>query len=113
MVLSPWMTLVSIGVMVGVGCLVRGLNRKSRRLGEELSGHNDRISSAMVERLSGIRLLKLAASEKREVANLRDLSRQIKMDSYDLSRIRARMTRPKARRARHPSQGPRTKSLPS
>lgn len=91
LVLAPGMTFFAISIMACVGFILKSRIRKSNRIGNELSRHNERISSAIVERLSGIRLLKLCATENREVKHIKGLSEKIKTNSYSLGIIAATM----------------------
>ena len=90
-ILSPGMTLLAVVIMVGIGMVLRSRIRKSSRIGLEVSECNEEISSSVVERLDGIRLLKLAATEENETAFIRGLSEKIRLRTYNLVKIRAKM----------------------
>jgi ABC-type multidrug transport system fused ATPase/permease subunit len=91
MLISPGMTLFAVCIMGGVGAILKSRITKSGQIGIELSKNNEAISSSVVERLSGIRLLKLSATEESETDRIRELSEKIRMNSYHLAKIRARM----------------------
>jgi ABC-type multidrug transport system fused ATPase/permease subunit len=74
-----------------VGAILKSRIRRSEQIGNEVSKHNESISSSIVERLTGVRHLKLSATEKREIGLINDFSEKIKIDSYRLTRIRARI----------------------
>jgi len=91
LILSPGMTLFAIGIMGCVGIILKSLITKSGEIGEEVSKYNEKISSSIVERLSGIRLLKLSATENSETDFIKGFSEKVKINTYDLVKIRARM----------------------
>ena len=62
-----------------VGFILKSRIKKSGEIGNFLSEFNDRISSAIIERLNGIRLIKLSATEEREKERIRDLSEEIRI----------------------------------
>jgi len=90
-VLSPGMTLFAVGVMACVGVILRSRITKSGQIGEKVSRYNEGISSAIVERLNGMRLLKLSGTEKQEIDFIKELAEKIKLNSFNLGRIMARM----------------------
>ncbi|MEW6664755.1 MAG: ABC transporter ATP-binding protein [Thermodesulfobacteriota bacterium] len=87
LLLSWGMTLFALAIMGTVGWILRSRISKSREVGVEISKYNDGISSAIVERLNGIRLLKLSATEERENEHIRVLSDKIRDYSYELGKI--------------------------
>lgn len=89
--LFPMMTVFAMAIMGGLGMILKSRIKKSERIGLRISEHNEKISSAIIERLSGIRLLKLSGSEEKESTRIRDVSESIKEDTYNIFRIRARM----------------------
>jgi subfamily B ATP-binding cassette protein MsbA len=91
LLLSPGMTLFAMGVIGCVGLVLRTRIRKSRRIGGEVSKYNDIISASIVERLNGVRLLKLSASEDSEAAFVKGLSEKIRTNTYQLGRIKAKI----------------------
>lgn len=91
LVLSPGMTLFAVGIMGCVGLLLKSRISESGTIGHIVSRYNEKISGSIVERLNGIRLLKLAATEEEEAGLIRDLSEEIKINTYGIAKIRARM----------------------
>lgn len=89
--LSFGMTLFALAIMGCVGVALRSRVSKSLRIGLDLSGYNERMSSTVIERLNGIRLIKLAATEIKETEFIKTLTRKIKINNYTLERIRARV----------------------
>ena len=90
-ILSHWMTVFALGIMGCVAFILKSKIKKSAIVGGEVSKYNDIISSSIIERLNGIRLIKLAATEENEIDRIRDLSNKIKYNTYDLAKIRAKM----------------------
>ena len=90
-VLTPRMTLFAIAIMGCVGLILRSRVRKSGEIGLEVSRHNEKIASSIVERLNGMRLLKTSATEEVEADFVEKLSEKIKIETYSLARIKARM----------------------
>ncbi|MBW2064568.1 MAG: ABC transporter ATP-binding protein [Deltaproteobacteria bacterium] len=91
MILSPGMTIFAMAIMGCVGMVLRSRIRRSGEIGVKVSEYNEKISNSIVERLNGIRLLKLASTEEKESNFVKDLSEKIKLNTFDLARIRARM----------------------
>ncbi len=91
LLLSPGMTFFAMGVMGCVGVVLRSRIRKSSRIGTEVSKYNEIISASIVERLNGVRLLKLSASEDSEAAFVKGLSEKIRTNTYKLGRIKAKI----------------------
>jgi len=91
MILSPGMTIFAMAIMGCVGMVLRSRIRKSGEIGIKVSEYNEKISNSIVERLNGIRLLKLSSTEEKESDFIKDLSEKIKLNTFDLARIRARM----------------------
>jgi len=91
MILSPGMTIFAIAIMSCVGVVLRSRIRRSGEIGIKVSEYNEKISNSIVERLNGIRLLKLSSTEEKESKFVKDLSEKIKLSTYHLARIRARM----------------------
>lgn len=91
MLLSPGMTAFAILIMGFVGLILKSRIAKSGEIGREVSRYNEKISSSIVERLNGIRLIKLSAMEDKEVEFVKSLSDRIRLHTYDLARIRAKM----------------------
>lgn len=89
--LSPGMTLFALSIMACVGIILKSRITRSGEVGNKVSEYNERISSAIVERLNGIRFIKVSATEEKEIELIKRLSQKIKRSKYDLSRIRARM----------------------
>ncbi|MFC1824748.1 ABC transporter ATP-binding protein [Thermodesulfobacteriota bacterium] len=89
--LSPGMTLFAIAIMLCVGLVLKTLISRSAEIGTEVSKYNEKISFSIVERLNGIRLLKLSGTEKKESEFIKGLSEKIRMNTFDIARIRARM----------------------
>lgn len=91
LLLSPGMTLFAISIMSFVGIILRSRIQKSGELGKKVSKFNKNISSAIVERLGGIRLIKLSSTERKESDFIKGLSERIRLNSYEIAVIRARM----------------------
>ncbi|MBW2029643.1 MAG: ABC transporter ATP-binding protein [Deltaproteobacteria bacterium] len=89
--LSPGMTLFAMGIMGCVGLVLKSRITRSGEIGLEVSKYNDKISASVVERLNGIRLIKLSATEEEEIRSIRGFSEKIRENTYKLARIRARM----------------------
>jgi ABC-type multidrug transport system fused ATPase/permease subunit len=89
--LFPLVTVLTLAIVGVLGLVMKSRIAKSRNIGLRVSAHNQRISSAIVERLGGIRLLKLSGTEEKESALIKEISESIKRDTYNLFRIRARM----------------------
>ena len=89
--LSPGMTLLALVIMGGVGMTFKSLITRTGRIGKKISEYNERISAAILERLNGIRLLKLSSTEEKEKEFVDGLSRNILLSTYDTSKIKARM----------------------
>jgi subfamily B ATP-binding cassette protein MsbA len=89
--LSPGMTVLAMGIMGVVGMTFRSLITRTGRIGKKISEYNERISAAILERLNGIRLLKLSSTEEKEKEFVHGLSRNILLSTYDTSKIKARM----------------------
>jgi ABC-type multidrug transport system fused ATPase/permease subunit len=85
------MTLFALVILGCIGLILRSRISTSGEIGMRVSEDNEKIASAIVDRLQGIRLLKLAATEERENAFVRELSEKIRRNMYALSRIRAKM----------------------
>ncbi len=91
LLLSPGMTLFALVIMGCVGIVLRSSIRKSGDIGDEISKYNEEIAFSIVERLNGIRLIKLFATEDQEANFIKSLSEKIKRNTYNLAKIRARM----------------------
>jgi len=91
LVLSPGMSLFSLVMMACIGGIFRTRFTRSADIGKEVSSLNEKISSSILERLSGIRLLKMSCTEEDEKSLVQGLSNRIRSDSYTLSKIRARI----------------------
>lgn len=91
LVLSPWMTLFSILMMGLLGFTFRSLITRTARLGRKVSEFNEKIASSILERLNGIRLLKLSSTEEREQRFIQQLSESIRFNMYHISKIKAKM----------------------
>ncbi len=91
LILSPGMTVFAMVIMGFVGLILKSRIKKSGEIGSEVSKFNNRIASSLIERLNGIRLLMLSATVEKEASFIRGLSEKIKIDSYQLSKIKAKM----------------------
>lgn len=91
LVLSPWMTLFSLLMMGMLGFTFRAMFTRTAALGRNVSEFNEKISSAILERLNGIRLLKLSSTEEREQQFIKELSEHIKINMYHISVLKAKM----------------------
>lgn len=91
LMLSTGMTLFACAIMACVGVILRSRIRRSGVIGDELSRFNDRITAAIVERLNGVRFIKLSATEDIEAQLIRNLSHEIRARAYSLSKIKAKM----------------------
>ena len=89
--MSPGMTLFAIGIMLCVGLILRSRISRSGEIGVDLSRQNEKISSAIVERLNGIKLLKLSTTEEMETEFIRTIAERIRFHSYNLAKIKARI----------------------
>jgi len=90
-ILSTGMTLFAMVIMGGVGLLLRSKIKKSNDIGIDISRYNEKISFSIMERLNGIRFLKLAATETKEIAFIKSLSEKIKSNTCELAKLRAKM----------------------
>jgi len=91
LLLSWGMTLFAMGIMACVGFVLKSRIKKSGEIGNYVSEFNEKIASAIVERLNGIRLIKLSAKEEKERKRIYDLSEEIRRNTFHLAKIRARM----------------------
>ena len=89
--LSPWMTLFTLIMMGLLGFTFRSLITKTAKLGQRVSEANEKISSSILERLNGIRLVKLSSTEEREQRFVQELSESIRSHTYNISTIKAGM----------------------
>ncbi len=91
LLLSPGMTLFGMAILGCVGLILRSRITRSGEIGIKVSQYNEKIASSILERLNGIRLLKLSATERNETRFVGNLSEKIKFSTYSLAKIRARM----------------------
>lgn len=91
LVLEYSITLLAMAVIGSVGLIMKSRIAKSGLLGIRVSKFNADISFAIVERLNGVRLLKLTASEDKEIRFVQKISDGIKLSIYRIARIGARM----------------------
>ena len=91
LLMSPGMTLFAMTIMGCVAIVLKSRITRSRGIGGEVSKYNEMISSSIIERLHGIRLLKLSAKEKDEAKLIEKLSEKIRDNSYALMKIKARI----------------------
>ncbi|MFC1521608.1 ABC transporter ATP-binding protein [Elusimicrobiota bacterium] len=86
------MTLLAAAVVAGMGLLIRAQMSYSAMLGKEITNHNNWFSTALIERLNGIRLIKLAVAEDRESAKFSEITDGLLFRNYRLARIGARIS---------------------
>ncbi|RJR38283.1 MAG: ABC transporter ATP-binding protein [Desulfobacteraceae bacterium] len=91
LILSWGMTLFAMAILASVGLVLRSRIAYSEKIGKKVSARNEEISSSMVERLTGIRLLKLLATERSEIDLVSGISKKIRSDMYELSKIKAKL----------------------
>lgn len=91
LIFSFQMTLLAACIIGCVGFVLKSRYTKTSEIGTEVSRFNKTISSAIVERLNGIRLIKLSAKEKDETRKIKALSEEIQLNNYHISKIRAKM----------------------
>lgn len=91
LILSWGMTLFAMTILLCVGLVLRSRIAYSEKIGKKVSARNEEMASSMVERLSGIRLLKLLATEKSEIDHVMGISQKIRYDMYELSKIKAKL----------------------
>ena len=89
--LSRGMTFTAIGIMTGVALMLRFRIAKSEEIGRKVSRYNEEISSAIIERLNGIRFVKLSATEDRELGFVANLSQKIRQHNVAIARIQGWM----------------------
>lgn len=90
MLLSPGMTLCAIVIMGCVALVLKPRIAESGEVGKRVSEYNERTSNSIVERLNGMRLIKLSGTEQREADHVGSLSEEIMQNSYHIIRIRAK-----------------------
>lgn len=89
--LNPAMTLFAVAILGLGGGLVYVFIRQTRRLGRQVTTSNTTLTFLLVERLTGIRLLKLSAAGEREAARLDRSSEEVRESYYQLQKINARV----------------------
>lgn len=90
LMLSPGMTFLAMAIMAALGLSLRSRFRKSEKIGVEMSRNNEEISTALIERLSGMRLVRLCTTEEAEAAFVKGLSESIRKNAFRLAKVRAR-----------------------
>ena len=90
--LSPVLTLLSIGVFGVIGVLSRGLFAGVKQVGASITAANVQLTSFIVERLQRARLIRLSGSEKAECAAFAKLSHRQAQQKVRQKLIMTRMT---------------------
>ena len=91
LLMSVPMTVLAAGIMAVVGLLGKARMGTSRGYGDKISRSNEMLSATLVERLSGIEAIKIAAAEEREAKFFGQLARTLRGSSYRLLRAGARI----------------------
>jgi len=89
LLISVKMTMLSLLIMALVALILRSRITISEKIGNRISKDNENILSSIVERLNGIRLIKLTATEYTEKQRVIDISEKIRKNSYSISKIKA------------------------
>lgn len=89
--LNRAMTLFASGVLILGGLLVFYFIRHTRRLSGEITDSNANLSFLLVERITGIRLLKLSAAVEREADRIERSSEQVRDRYYLIQKWNARV----------------------
>jgi subfamily B ATP-binding cassette protein MsbA len=89
--ISPGMMLIATLVMSLMGLLMRARVRLCQDLGVDISDSNNTFSKILIERLNGIRVIKLAGSEKRETALFEEVTLRLQNLRYRAHRVVARV----------------------
>jgi ABC-type multidrug transport system fused ATPase/permease subunit len=89
--INPWMTLFASLVLGLAGALVFYVIRHTRRLGQEVTDSNTNLSFLLVERLTGIRMVKLSAASEREAERIWRSSATLRDVMYGVLKLNARV----------------------
>jgi ABC-type multidrug transport system fused ATPase/permease subunit len=89
--LNPLMTLFASASLVLGSLLVFYFIRHTRQISAEVTHSNANFSFLLVERLTGIRLLKLSAAVERETARIERSSDQVRSRNYLIQKLNARV----------------------
>jgi len=89
MLLAPWMTVTSVGVLLVTGLMLVGLIRRSRATSTVIVEANREFAAFLVERLSSLRLIRLSGTEQAELKNLSTLSERQRDNEIRLRELSA------------------------
>lgn len=89
--LSTSMTLMAVIILATAGVVVGYQVRHTKRLSLKTRDRNKEFSSQLVERLGAFRLIKLTATEKREIDGLSKSSDQVRQFNFWLAKLNARV----------------------
>ena len=91
LVLSFELTLFAMAIIAVVVLVFRPLIAKTAKIGVCISKNSGKLSSAIIERLEMARVVKLACKEDEETQHIAGFSKSIKIGSYSIARLRAKM----------------------
>jgi ATP-binding cassette, subfamily B, bacterial MsbA len=77
LILSPWMSVLSLGIIIFAVSIARGFFLKIEQRGKAMTKANMRLGAFIVERLKHARLIRLAGTEKLEAAAVFALSSRL------------------------------------
>ncbi len=89
--ISVPMTLLAVVILGGAGLFVNHHVRHTRRLSLQATDVNQAFSFELVERLSAFRLMKLTATEEREIERVEKTSIKVRDHNYWLAKLNARI----------------------
>jgi ABC-type multidrug transport system fused ATPase/permease subunit len=91
LLLQPWMTAISLGVLLATGTLLVHVIRSTRSTGSAIVGANRGFSTFLIERLRSLRLIRLSGTERAERDNLTWLSEKQRDNEVRVRQLQARM----------------------
>lgn len=89
--LAPWMTVLSLGVLAALALSITGLLRQSGRTSAAIVEANRSFSAFLVERMQSLRLIRLSGTEAAELANLSRLSARQRDNEIRMRAISAKV----------------------
>ncbi|MGD8386349.1 MAG: ABC transporter ATP-binding protein [Desulfobacteraceae bacterium] len=85
------MTILAVFILGGAGLIVNFHVRHTRRLSRQTTNVNQAFSFDLIERLSAFRLIKLTATEEREIVHVEEDSAKVRDHNYWLAKLNARI----------------------
>jgi len=86
---STQLTLAAVLILAVVSLAIKNVMKQTRKLGKNISQHNESLSSVLIERINGLELIKLSASEEREEGTVRAVSHNLQAMMYKVRSLAA------------------------